>query len=132
MREGTPTEEGRYTKNARLEAKRLASEMRFKPVLECQADAAVPAREGNATAAGWATAHCQARSSRVDSICEAVLSRIRSLSQMARIATVHLCELAFFDNCDRLCLIGVTTTLPVPTLPVAIHQLMIAVRILDR
>jgi len=52
--------------------------------------------------------------------------------RMARIVGVHLCELAFLDNCDRLCLIGVTTRLPVPTLPVAVNQLMIAARVLDR
>jgi hypothetical protein len=50
---------------------------------------------------------------------------------MARIAAIHLCELAFLDNCDRLCLIGVTTRLPVPTLPVAVNQLMIAAHVLD-
>jgi len=50
---------------------------------------------------------------------------------MAHIAAVHLCELAFLDNCDRLCLIGVTSRLPVPTLPIAVNQLMIAAHVLD-
>lgn len=35
------------------------------------------------------------------------------------------------DNCDRLCMIGVTTRLPVPTLPLAVHQLMIATHVVD-
>ena len=48
---------------------------------------------------------------------------------MARIEWAQLCELAFIDSCDRLCLVGVTTRLPVPTLPLAVHQLMIAVRV---
>jgi hypothetical protein len=50
---------------------------------------------------------------------------------MARIATAHLCELAFLDNCDRLCLVGLTTRLPVPRLPVALNQLMIAAQVVD-
>src|SRR5262245_19828401 len=50
---------------------------------------------------------------------------------MARIASAQLCELAFFDNCERLCLIGVTTRLPVPALPLAVNQLMIAARVVD-
>src|SRR5215475_4991947 len=50
---------------------------------------------------------------------------------MARVASAHLCELAFLDNCDRLCLVGVTTRLPVPTLPLAVNQLMIAAHVVD-
>ena len=50
---------------------------------------------------------------------------------MARIVSAQLCELAFLDNCDRLCLIGITTRLPVPMLPIAVHQLMIAVHVAD-
>jgi hypothetical protein len=50
---------------------------------------------------------------------------------MARIASAQLCEMAFLDNCDRLCMVGVTTRLPVPTLPLAVHQLMIAARVVD-
>ena len=50
---------------------------------------------------------------------------------MPRIAAAHLCELAFLDNCDRLCLVGVTTRLPVPTLPLAVNQLMIAAHVVD-
>jgi hypothetical protein len=50
---------------------------------------------------------------------------------MARIDWAHLCELAFLDNCGRLCLVGVTTRFPVPSLPVAVHQLMIAARVVD-
>jgi hypothetical protein len=50
---------------------------------------------------------------------------------MARIAWLQLCENAFLDNTDRLCVIGVTNRFPVPTLPIAVHQLMIAGRIVD-
>jgi hypothetical protein len=50
---------------------------------------------------------------------------------MARIEWAQLCELAFLDNCDRLCLVGITTRLPVPSLPLAVNQLMIAVRVAD-
>jgi hypothetical protein len=48
------------------------------------------------------------------------------LVTMARIDWARLCELAFLDAHGRLCLIGVTTHLPVPSLPLAVHQLMIA------
>jgi hypothetical protein len=48
---------------------------------------------------------------------------------MAQIASVTACELAFFDRQDRLCLIGVTTRLPVPRLPLAINQLMLVARL---
>lgn len=50
---------------------------------------------------------------------------------MAKIESAQLCELAFLDDCDRLCLVGVTTRLPVPSLPLAVHQLMIAARLVD-
>ncbi len=50
---------------------------------------------------------------------------------MARLAWAHLCESAFLDSCGRLCLIGVTARLPVPALPIAVHQLMIAARVID-
>lgn len=50
---------------------------------------------------------------------------------MAVIQWAQLCELAFLDGCGRLCMIGVTTHLPVPSLPLALHQLMIAARVID-
>jgi hypothetical protein len=50
---------------------------------------------------------------------------------MARIEWVHLCQTAFLDSCQRLCVIGVMNRLPVPALPIAIHQLMLAARIVD-
>ena len=50
---------------------------------------------------------------------------------MARIEWAQLCELAFLDNCDRLCLIGVTNRFPVPSLPLAVNQIMIAARVVD-
>jgi hypothetical protein len=50
---------------------------------------------------------------------------------MARIEWIQLCETAFLDNCDRLCMVGVTNRFPVPTLPIAVHQLMIAARVVD-
>jgi hypothetical protein len=50
---------------------------------------------------------------------------------MAKIKSADLCELAFIDKYDRLCLIGVTTRFPVPSLPLFVRQLMIAARIVD-
>src|SRR5262245_54053197 len=48
---------------------------------------------------------------------------------MATIEWAQLCELAFLDSNHRLCLIGITTRLPVPSLPITVHQLMIAAHI---
>src|SRR5262245_47744858 len=50
---------------------------------------------------------------------------------MAKIEWAHLCELAFIDKYDRLCMIGVTTRFPVPSLPLFVRQLMIAARMVD-
>lgn len=50
---------------------------------------------------------------------------------MARIHSAQLCELAFLDNSNRLCLIGLTTRLPVPSLPIAVWRLMIAAHVID-
>jgi hypothetical protein len=50
---------------------------------------------------------------------------------MAKIDWAQLCELAFIDKYDRLCMIGVTTRFPVPSLPLLVRRLMIAARILD-
>jgi len=40
-----------------------------------------------------------------------------------------LCELAFLDRQDRLCVVGLTTTLPVPQLPIVVNQLMLVARL---
>src|SRR5262245_61762121 len=50
---------------------------------------------------------------------------------MAKIQWAQLCELAFIDKYDRLCMIGVTTRFPVPSLPVLVRQFMIAAHIVD-
>jgi hypothetical protein len=43
---------------------------------------------------------------------------------MARVDWAVLCELAFLDQQNRLCVVGITTTLPVPRLPILVNQLM--------
>jgi hypothetical protein len=48
---------------------------------------------------------------------------------MIRIDWVHICEMAFRDDCDRLCMIGVMTRFPAPQLPIVMRQLMIVARI---
>ncbi|HEY7291389.1 MAG TPA: hypothetical protein VH583_16245 [Vicinamibacterales bacterium] len=48
---------------------------------------------------------------------------------MAHIDCLQLCDTAFLDNCDRLCLIGVINRLPVQRLPIAVHQLVLVGRI---
>jgi hypothetical protein len=48
---------------------------------------------------------------------------------MARIEWAQLCELAFLDNCGRLCMVGITNRFPVPSLPLAVTQIMIAARV---
>jgi hypothetical protein len=50
---------------------------------------------------------------------------------MAEIKWAELCELAFIDKYDRLCMIGVTTRFAVPSLPLLVRQIMIAARIDD-
>ena len=50
---------------------------------------------------------------------------------MIRIDWAQLCETAFLDDCDRLCMIGVMTRFPAPQLPIAMRQVMIVVRIAD-
>jgi len=50
---------------------------------------------------------------------------------MAKIEWAQVCELAFVDKYDRLCMIGVTTKLAVPSLPLLVRRLMIAARIAD-
>src|SRR5262245_27257381 len=48
---------------------------------------------------------------------------------MVNIDWAQLCELAFIDRFGRLCLIGVTEHFAVPSLPLAVRQLMIAARV---
>jgi hypothetical protein len=48
---------------------------------------------------------------------------------MARVDWAVLCELAFLDRQDRLCVVGIITTLPVPRLPIVVTQLMMVVRL---
>src|SRR5580692_2693167 len=50
---------------------------------------------------------------------------------MTSIEWARPCETAFLDRYDRLCLIGVITHFPVPSLPVAVNQFMIAARVID-
>jgi hypothetical protein len=50
---------------------------------------------------------------------------------MAELAWVQLCEKAFLDNCDRLCLVGIINRLPIPTLPITVHELMLAGRVVN-
>jgi hypothetical protein len=50
---------------------------------------------------------------------------------MAKIEWAQLCELAFLDSCDRLCMVGITNRFPVPSLPLAVNQFMIAARVVD-
>jgi Family of unknown function (DUF6941) len=50
---------------------------------------------------------------------------------MARIDWAVLCDLAFFDRQDRLCVIGVVERLPAPSLPLAINQMMLVARLTD-
>lgn len=50
---------------------------------------------------------------------------------MADIEWLQLCETAFLDNCDRLCVIGIVNRFPVPVLPIAVHQLTLAGRVVN-
>jgi len=50
---------------------------------------------------------------------------------MILIDWAQLCQMAFLDDCDRLCMIGVMTRFPAPQLPVAMRQVVIVVRIAD-
>ena len=50
---------------------------------------------------------------------------------MARIDWALLCDVAFMDRLGRLCVIGVTREFFVPTLPIALHQVMLVARLTD-
>ena len=48
---------------------------------------------------------------------------------MAHIEWMHLCELAYFDRQSRLCMVGMTTHLVLPSLPVRMRQIMMVARV---
>jgi hypothetical protein len=48
---------------------------------------------------------------------------------MIRIEWAQLSEMAFLDDCDRLCMIGIMARFTVPELPITMRQLMIVIRI---
>jgi len=50
---------------------------------------------------------------------------------MARVDWAVFCDLAFMDRLGRLCVIGVTRDFFVPTLPIALHQVMLVARLTD-
>jgi hypothetical protein len=50
---------------------------------------------------------------------------------MARLDWAVLCDLAFFDRQDRLCIVGITRKLAAPSLPLAIGQMMLVARLAD-
>jgi len=51
---------------------------------------------------------------------------------MAHIDWMVACELAYFDRHSRICMVGVTSQLLVPSLPLSMRQLMIVARLADR
>jgi len=50
---------------------------------------------------------------------------------MAHIDWALLCDLAFFDKQDRLCIVGVIRQLPTPRLPLAVGHLMLVAQLSD-
>lgn len=50
---------------------------------------------------------------------------------MAHIDWAVLCDLAFMDREDRLCVIGVTRKFLVPMLPASLHQVMLVAHLTD-
>src|SRR5262245_15643528 len=50
---------------------------------------------------------------------------------MARIEWATLCDLAFFDRHDPLCIIRMFRTLPAPSLPLALSQVMLVGKLTD-
>ncbi len=50
---------------------------------------------------------------------------------MARIDWVVMCDHAFLDRQDRLCLIGIVRRLSAPRLPLALNQVMLVARLVD-
>ena len=50
---------------------------------------------------------------------------------MARIDWALLCDLAFFDRQDRLCVIGMFREIPAPSLPLTMGQVMLVAKLAD-
>jgi len=50
---------------------------------------------------------------------------------MARIDWALVCDHAFLDRSDRLCLIGITRQIPVPSLPLTLHRMTLVARLAD-
>jgi hypothetical protein len=50
---------------------------------------------------------------------------------VARIDWALLCDLAFFDRQDRLCVVGIVRKLPAPGLPLAIGQMMLVAHLTE-
>ena len=50
---------------------------------------------------------------------------------MARIDWALVCDLAFLDRQDRLCIVGIARRFPVPSLPLSIGQVMLVARLAD-
>lgn len=50
---------------------------------------------------------------------------------MARVDWALVCDLAFFDRHDRLCIVGITRKFVFPHLPVGLHQLMLVGHLVD-
>lgn len=50
---------------------------------------------------------------------------------MTRIDWAFLCELAYFDRHERLCVVGVVDRFVVPRLPLALHQVTMVARLVN-
>src|SRR5262245_17404457 len=50
---------------------------------------------------------------------------------MAKIDWAVVCDHAFLDRQDRLCLIGLAREIPAPSLPLMLHQVMLVARLAD-
>jgi hypothetical protein len=50
---------------------------------------------------------------------------------MARIDWVLVCDLAYFDRHARMCTVGITTQLVVPSLPIHLRQIMMVAHVID-
>ena len=50
---------------------------------------------------------------------------------MARIDWMVVCDMAYFDRLDRLCIVGITQKFVFPRLPVGLHQIMVVAHLVD-
>ncbi len=50
---------------------------------------------------------------------------------MARIDWAFVCELAYFDRHERLCVVGIVKDFVIPQLPLALSQVMVVARCID-